>query len=325
MFSHIFVGVKDFKRAFAFYDAITKELGLALRFSNPENGWAGWQMAGGGRPLFVIGLPFDGNPHAAGNGQMVAFLANTREMVRRVHKTALANGASCDGPPGLRTHYHPDYYGAYFRDTEGNKVCIACHTAEPEPATFVASDSGAATQASRQRSMHIARLVPSHAVEYRTLMLEAYERHPDAFTSSVAERAALPPSWWETRLKDDANAAELVLGGFLDGQLAGVAGLSFESREKARHKANLFGMYIAPAYRKHGLGRLLVEAALAQARANPAIRLVQLTVTQGNHAAQTLYERHGFVPFGVEPLAVAVGGQFASKVHMWCELVRDRT
>jgi hypothetical protein len=72
---------------------------------------------------------------------------------------------------------------------------------------------------------------------YRALMLEAYERHPDAFTSSVAERAVLPLSWWEARLARATPTTGLVLGAMNDGRLAGVAGLSFETHEKARHKA----------------------------------------------------------------------------------------
>lgn len=130
MFSHIFTGVRDFGAAFTFYAGIAGELGLVLRFQRPDEGWAGWQQASGGRPLFVIGRPYDGQPHQPGNGQMVAFLAADRATVRRVHARALALGGKSEGEPGLRPHYHPDYYGAYFRDTEGNKVCVACHAAE---------------------------------------------------------------------------------------------------------------------------------------------------------------------------------------------------
>jgi len=168
--------------------------------------------------------------------------------------------------------------------------------------------------------MRIQRLASSNAPEYRALMLEAYELHPDAFTSSVAERAALPLSWWELRLNDDPQPLELVLGAFHEEQLAGVAGLSFESREKARHKATLFGMYVPSKFRGRGLGRQLVEAALAQAKLRFGIKLAQLTVTHGNFAAQGLYEQCGFVQFGLEPYAVAVGDQFVSKVHMWCNI-----
>ena len=47
-----------------------------------------------------------------------------------VHALALAHGGTCDGPPGLRPEYHAHYYGAYFRDPDGNKLCVACHGVE---------------------------------------------------------------------------------------------------------------------------------------------------------------------------------------------------
>ena len=163
----------------------------------------------------------------------------------------------------------------------------------------------------------IERLTPAHATPYRALMLEAYERHPDAFTSSVAERSALPLSWWEARLSEGPATPERVFGAFIDGRLSGVAGLSFESREKTRHKATLFGMYVPPQARQHGLGQRLVHAVLDEAAARPGIALVQLTVSQGNQAAQSLYERCGFVAFGLEPFAVRVHAGYVAKVHMW--------
>ena len=172
-------------------------------------------------------------------------------------------------------------------------------------------------------NIQVRRLGPADAATYRTLMLEAYERHPEAFTSSVAERASLPLSWWEARVNADANAHEMVLGAYKGSRLSGVAGLSFESREKARHKAHLFGMYVPSNLRGGGVGKSLVLAVLEHARKRPGVRLVQLTVTQGNAAAQALYERCGFVPFGVEPFAVALGADFVSKVHMWCDLRVD--
>lgn len=168
--------------------------------------------------------------------------------------------------------------------------------------------------------MSIRRLMVSDAIEYRQLMLEAYETHPDAFTSSASERAALPMSWWEARLDEAPLAREVVFGAFDGDRLVGAAGLSFESREKAKHKATLFGMYIPPEFRHRGLGRALVVAALHHARSRCGVMLVQLTVTQGNAAAQALYGQCGFVQFGLEPLAVAVGPMFVSKVHMWCNL-----
>ncbi|ALP65967.1 VOC family protein [Paraburkholderia caribensis] len=129
MLSHVFIGVNDFERAFAFYSAVLAELGLALKFREEDRPWAGWMKPGVARPLFLVGKPFDGAPAVAGNGQMIALLAADRATVDRAHATALAHGAACEGPPGLRPEYHANYYGAYFRDLEGNKFCVCCHDA----------------------------------------------------------------------------------------------------------------------------------------------------------------------------------------------------
>jgi catechol 2,3-dioxygenase-like lactoylglutathione lyase family enzyme len=130
MLSHVFVGITDFERAFGFYAPLLDSLGLKLKFRDEQRGWAGWMTAGQPRPLFVISRPYDGNPASPGNGQMLALLAPARTSVDRAHAIALAQGGSCEGPPGLRPQYHEHYYGAYFRDPDGNKLCVCRH--EPE-------------------------------------------------------------------------------------------------------------------------------------------------------------------------------------------------
>jgi len=127
MLSHVFIGVNDFDRAMAFYRPVLERLGLVLRFTEPARPWAGWQTPGVARPLFLIGRPFDGQPATPGNGAMNALLAADRATVDAVHALALQHGGRCGGPPGLRPEYHAHYYGAYFRDPEGNKLCVCCH------------------------------------------------------------------------------------------------------------------------------------------------------------------------------------------------------
>lgn len=129
MFSHVFVGVDDFERALAFYQPLMDTLGVRQRFVDRTRPWAGWESNPGPRPLFLVGAPFDGMTHHAGNGQMVAFNAASRALVDRAHAVAHTHGGSCAGPPGLRVEYHADYYGAYFYDPEGNKLCVVCHVA----------------------------------------------------------------------------------------------------------------------------------------------------------------------------------------------------
>jgi len=129
MFSHVFTSVTDFEKGLDFYEAVMQSLDLELRFCDRDRPWAGWHCAGGERPLFVICKPDNGLEHVAGNGQMIAFLAKSRAQVDQTYDVALRHGGKCEGPPGLRAHYHPDYYGAYFRDPDGNKIAVACHQA----------------------------------------------------------------------------------------------------------------------------------------------------------------------------------------------------
>ncbi|MEJ0099688.1 MAG: VOC family protein [Pseudomonadota bacterium] len=129
MFSHVFIGVSDFDRALAFYDPLMARLGIEPRFCDRSRPWAGWQSSPGPRPLFLIGKPYDGQPQQSGNGNMVAFLAASRAVVDEAFAIALAGGGSPEGAPGLRLEYHENYYGAYFRDPDRNKLCVVCHFA----------------------------------------------------------------------------------------------------------------------------------------------------------------------------------------------------
>jgi len=129
MLSHVHVGIGDFARAFDFYSTIMRELGYPLGIVERGAQWAAWKPADAERPLFIIGRPYGGGAATPGVGQMVAFLARDRATVDRAYSAALAQGGRDEGAPGLRPHYHPDYYGAYVRDPDGNKLCVVCHDA----------------------------------------------------------------------------------------------------------------------------------------------------------------------------------------------------
>jgi catechol 2,3-dioxygenase-like lactoylglutathione lyase family enzyme len=132
MLSYVYFGTNDLDRAIAFYHAALTTLGMERCVTNnPE--WdrvaAGWGIYEGGgiRELaFWIGKPLDQKLASVGNGSMVAFSARSWSAVDRFHAAALANGGLCDGPPGLRLHYAPDFYAAYVRDPDGNKVAAVC-------------------------------------------------------------------------------------------------------------------------------------------------------------------------------------------------------
>ncbi len=127
MLSHVCVGVGDFARAFNFYGELAEELGWRLKFADAAASRAAWMGRTGDQPLFVIRQPFNTVPAGAGNSTMIALDADSRDMVRLAYAVAIAGGGACEGVPGLRPHYHPHCYAAYFRDPDGNKLCVVCH------------------------------------------------------------------------------------------------------------------------------------------------------------------------------------------------------
>jgi len=129
---HVSIGVADMRRAKAFYDAVLAPLGMAPVM--PVH--AGGALVGLGygenadKPVFWIGLPINGQPASMGNGVHVCFSAATRAAVDDFYIAATERGASEEGRPGLREHYHPNYYAAFVRDPDGNKIEAACHAPE---------------------------------------------------------------------------------------------------------------------------------------------------------------------------------------------------
>lgn len=125
MFAYITIGSNDLARAQRFYDATLATLGATrLATSDSELGYG----PTGGPPRLWITHPFDGRPASVGNGSMPAFAAATRAAVDAFHAAALAHGGSDEGAPGLRS-YAPNFYAAYVRDPDGNKLSAVCDLA----------------------------------------------------------------------------------------------------------------------------------------------------------------------------------------------------
>ena len=130
MIDHISIGVSDLGKAKNFYDTVLKPLGYACVYTVdvPGEGVIAHGYGEADEPSFWIGKPerLDSDANAKG-GTHVAFQAKSRKSIDEFHAAALKAGATDNGAPGLRPHYHPDYYGAFAYDPDGNKIEACCH------------------------------------------------------------------------------------------------------------------------------------------------------------------------------------------------------
>jgi catechol 2,3-dioxygenase-like lactoylglutathione lyase family enzyme len=119
MIGYATIGTNDLEKARQFYDAVFEPLGGKRTFANGER--MQFYGASGTPGMIAISKPYDENPASVGNGSMFGLPATSTEQVDAAYAAAMAAGATCDGPPGQRL---PTFYGAYFRDLDGNKICV---------------------------------------------------------------------------------------------------------------------------------------------------------------------------------------------------------
>ena len=152
-------------------------------------------------------------------------------------------------------------------------------------------------------------LAAADAEAYRALRLRMLTEHPEAFGASAEAFAREDEALYRRRFQERTEGADtFIQGAFLEARLVGTAGIHRGWGEKEAHKAMLWGMYVAPEARRRGIGRGLVDAALALAAASFAgLEQVQLGVATENEAARRLYATLGFEPYGLERAALKLG------------------
>jgi catechol 2,3-dioxygenase-like lactoylglutathione lyase family enzyme len=126
MLDHIGLVVSDLPKSRQFYIAALAPLsiGIVMDVTREQSGnYAGAGFGSGNKPFFWIGTGdrLSGPLH-------VAFTASTRAQVDAFHAAALSAGGRDNGAPGIRAHYHPNYYGAFILDPDGNNVEAVCHS-----------------------------------------------------------------------------------------------------------------------------------------------------------------------------------------------------
>jgi catechol 2,3-dioxygenase-like lactoylglutathione lyase family enzyme len=126
MIGYATVGTNDIDRARSFYDDLLGQIGARRVMEFPENGFTMYGT-GARAPGLAVTRPYNQQAAAPGNGAMVALVMDSRDKVDRLHARALELGGSDEGPPGVRgPEGDRAFYGAYFRDLDGNKLCAFC-------------------------------------------------------------------------------------------------------------------------------------------------------------------------------------------------------
>lgn len=127
MLDHITFGVSDFEKSTAFYDLAFAPIGVSRLMTLPASDTGAPNMAAYGdeRPWFWVA------EHDATKGKLhIAVRVDSRALVDDFYTAAIAAGGQDNGTPGVRPHYHPNYYGAFVLDPDGHNIEAVCHTPE---------------------------------------------------------------------------------------------------------------------------------------------------------------------------------------------------
>lgn len=132
MFTYVCLGTNDLEWAARFYDAALGALGLERCVPGESDleenfvGWGTYRNDGATEIALWLCTPFDGGAATPGNGTMIALAAKCWRDVDEFYARAIAHGGTSEGAPGLRPQYNPDFYAAYVRDPDGNKLAAVC-------------------------------------------------------------------------------------------------------------------------------------------------------------------------------------------------------
>ncbi len=123
MFGYVTLGTNDIEKARGFYSDLLGRIGAKELMRFDHNGFTMYGTAFD-KPALAVTPPYDGKAATVGNGVMPALTVDSRARVDELHARALELGGSCEGAPGVRGEEGDQaFYGAYFRDLDGNKLC----------------------------------------------------------------------------------------------------------------------------------------------------------------------------------------------------------
>ena len=155
------------------------------------------------------------------------------------------------------------------------------------------------------------------------LRLLALETDPWSFVDSPEELRAMSVEEFATRLRSD-HAENFIVGAFEQRTAVGMVGCYQEVPLKRRHKAWIWGVFVAPAARGRGIAKSLMQAAIQRAKSIPGLEMLLLTVAVDQSVPRKLYQSLGFRSFGVEPRGLKIGNASHDEENMVLEFHHDR-
>ncbi len=284
--------------------SIEERVFVACRAPNEPIGWvhaAEQRFLEADRRCEILGLVVDEASRRQGIGQRLVAAVEEWAHTRGLTEISVRSNV-------VRVESHPFYERLGYGRTKTQHV-YRKRLSSPRSAK---QDAGARVTDldSRTASWTLRRLRPGDAATYQALRLEGFTKHPLQFRVAQEDECDLTLETVGQRLEH-----AFVVGGFDAEGLAGVGGLTRYDGAKLQHRALLWGMYVRERARGRGLADELVRALLAEARSQ-GIRQVLLTVAADNARARRLYERHGFLAYGVEPGAINVDDQYLDEALM---------
>lgn len=161
---------------------------------------------------------------------------------------------------------------------------------------------------------------PGDAAALRLLRLEALQNNPEAFGEDYEQALERPYSAWEEQVqKNQGDGDGVIYVADHEGQLVGMAGVARHTASKMRHSATVWGVYVQPGWRGHGIAQTLVMSCCGWARGK-GLTMLRLGVITANRAAIHCYESRGFRAYGVEPKTFYIDGRYYDLMRMVLEL-----
>lgn len=167
-----------------------------------------------------------------------------------------------------------------------------------------------------ESAVAIRRLQRPDLAAYKALRDATLANDPSAFTSDSETESRKTPDAYLSRLGLDTPGGVFTIGALRGGTLLGAVSCERDMRIKVRHIGHIVGMMVQADQRGQGIGRLLIDACIAEARRGVGVEMLTLTVTASNAGAVHVYERAGFVRYGSLPRAIKVGDHYHAKDQM---------